>query len=370
MKHTITLWATALLSLCACIAHAQSTAPLADKPNQAVIWRGFQHSWSYNHRLNRLGSYVAPQQDSGYVSVHTSATGVGADSTFFTENYTYIESPDVFFQASTQEFAMDTKEGSLVSQTAEVTIPADPNMRGKGKYIVILNGFDIVAKQRADKMALFHMHVEEATYAPEVNEIRFKLHISLVCACKSFECSKFNQKVMYRVQVHCLVIAGEEETLHADQATCYKDYLWGRRYEVYEIPQSRKIKGVPNDQFGTAALGIKSIDITLDQEHWLVEWNQAVTPLRYDPKTGEMEFSFNLFFKEWEYQMKKFSVFPTRSKFSSKTKGWASMGMEVVLLQFKNAKTTHMHRSGSLFWPGRNESAEVPKAMNSKLIKF
>jgi|GEM_PF-3668197 len=26
--------------------------------NQVLIWRGMQHKWTYNHRANRLGSYV------------------------------------------------------------------------------------------------------------------------------------------------------------------------------------------------------------------------------------------------------------------------------------------------------------------------
>ena len=65
--------------------------------NKAMIWRGFQHKWTYNHRINRIGSSVSFKDDKGYC-IHYSASGLGSDSTFATTYYTYVESPKVCFK--------------------------------------------------------------------------------------------------------------------------------------------------------------------------------------------------------------------------------------------------------------------------------
>src|ERR1019366_7252669 len=81
--------------------------------NKAYIWRGFQHQWTYNHRCNRLGDYV--QLNSGTpVSVHTSGTGSGSDSTYYKSYYTYVASPDVVFKEGEVNIKIKAKENHLV----------------------------------------------------------------------------------------------------------------------------------------------------------------------------------------------------------------------------------------------------------------
>ena len=45
------------------------------------------------------------------------------------------------------------------------------------------------------------------------------------------------------------------------------------------------------------------------------------------------------------------------------------MDMDVVYLQFKNAKISHGEVEGTMFWEGHNESADDPNAISRKLIK-
>ena len=65
--------------------------------NKAIIWRGMEHTWTYNHRINRMGNYVSFDGEKGY-SLHSSATGLGSDSSFSKTYYTYVESPYLFFK--------------------------------------------------------------------------------------------------------------------------------------------------------------------------------------------------------------------------------------------------------------------------------
>lgn len=65
--------------------------------NKAIIWRGMEHKWTYNHRINRMGNYVSFDGKKGY-SLHSSATGLGSDSSFSKTYYTYVESPNLFFK--------------------------------------------------------------------------------------------------------------------------------------------------------------------------------------------------------------------------------------------------------------------------------
>ncbi|MFY7861519.1 MAG: hypothetical protein ACOVP5_04770, partial [Chitinophagales bacterium] len=50
-----------------------------DKNNihKAVIWRGFDHQWTYNHRINRIGSIVSRNDLGTFVGKHYSASGAG-----------------------------------------------------------------------------------------------------------------------------------------------------------------------------------------------------------------------------------------------------------------------------------------------------
>lgn len=51
----------------------------AQTENTAVVWRGFEHSWSYNHRINRIGNYVKMVSNDPY-GYHASASGLGSDT--------------------------------------------------------------------------------------------------------------------------------------------------------------------------------------------------------------------------------------------------------------------------------------------------
>ena len=337
--------------------------------NCTAIWRGFEHSWTYNHRINRLGNYIMTDSSQSYSS-HVSASGLGADSTTYTSHYSLVTSPNVQFYSGMKEIKLYGKEKQLLSKTIEVSIPAPEGMQNKEQYITLLNGFDLMAIERADKIQLFRVSVEDAQYAPAINEIRFLLKVALVVNCQSLECSRFNQKTTYNLKAHYQIAAGSSKDFEATPKMLTKHYPWGRKDEYHHTPEKDYMIGKRDTAFKTAAVGIKSMALTLNAAHWTVQYHNNVTPLAYGIDKSRLDFSTDLFFKEWQQGMKKQSAKPQHSTFSSKKKGWCVLDMGISLLQFKNAKVVHKKHSAALYWEGFNAPSDSPKATSTKEIQL
>lgn len=330
--------------------------------HQAVIWRGFEHSWTYNHRINRVGDYVQRKQDSLLV-YHTSASGSGADSTHFTSHYTLIESPAVAFHEGVVNVKLYGKEKQLISKDIEVSIPVPEGFAKQDLYATVLNGFDLKALGRADKIQLLRLSVDDAQYTEASSELRFNLKIAIVVNCQSFECSRFNQKTTYDMNIHYLIITGSDESWAATSQTITKSYPWGKKHELNHLPGKHTIYG-KGGGYANATIGIKSMAITLDAAHWTIEYHNNATPLKYDEKTGRMHFATDLSFKEWHQGMQKMSAKPEHSRFSSRKEGWCVLDVGVVLLQFKTAKIEQGKYKKSMYWMGLNASPDHSDAVS------
>lgn len=337
--------------------------------HQTVIWRGFEHSWTYNHRINRLGNYIEMNEDR-IRSCHASASGLGADSTYYYSHYTFVESPHVGFHSGVVSIKLYGKEKQLLTKQIEVSVPAPEGLKNKEQYITMLNGFDLMAVERADKIQLLRIAIEDAEYAPAINEIRFYLKVALVVNCQSLECSRFNQKTTYKLDVHYLIAAGDRTDLNATPKMLTKHYPWGRKDEFHHTAEKHYMLGRGGEAYENAALGIKSMALTLDAAHWTVEYHNNVTPLNYNRDVARLDFSLDLFFKEWQQGMKTQSARPGLSKFSSKKKGWCVLDTGIVLLQFKKADILHQKHKGVLYWEGLNATSSSPKAESKKTLNF
>lgn len=334
-----------------------------------LIWRGFSHSWTYNHRINRLGSYVTTKGGAP-LSVHTAASGLGADSCYYTSFYSQVQSPLCNFHEGVLNIKLYGKEKQLITKTVEVAIPAPAAMKNQDQYICLLNGFDLRAIGNADKLQFLRFSVEDAYYAPAVNELRFKVKVSIVVNCQSFECSRFNQKTTYDLDIYYLIIAGEHNHLSATPHIITENYPWDKRIESTATPKHSTIVGNKEYFHSNAAVGIKSLAITLDDAHWMLQYHCNVTPLDYVPELGKASISTDLFFQEWQQGMKQMSAMPQQSKFSSKKKGWCVLDTEIVLLQFRTANVRHQKNTGSGFWEGKNFSPNAQEAVHKHEIHF
>jgi hypothetical protein len=76
----------------------------------ATIWQGYHHTWKYNHRLNRFGSYVRSRLANGQretVIGHTAASGTGGDTARFSECVTQVQVAGVGFQSGRGETTIE-----------------------------------------------------------------------------------------------------------------------------------------------------------------------------------------------------------------------------------------------------------------------
>lgn len=354
-----------LLFLC----HSSNVLSQLINNNNAIIWRGFEHNWTYNHRINRIGNYV--QFDNAKPkSIHWSASGFGADSTRFTSHYSFVQSPSTYFQEGVVNIKLNGREKELITKEVQVSIPATSDMSNCENFTTLLNGFDIQAVGRADKIQLLRISIEDASYAPAVNELHFTVHIALVANCQSLECSRFVQRTNYDVNIFFLVVSGNDDNFSAQRHTLTDAYPWTKKLEMEHSLERHTITGRRGGEYKNATLGIKSLSLALNEAHWTIAYHSNVTPLIYNASSGEMDYNAEMFFKEWVVQMKVWSAFRKHSRYSSKRKGWCIQDMGIVLLQFKDATISHHKHSGSLFWKGKNAPPTNDDAKFVKELEF
>ncbi len=340
--------------------------------NKAFVWNGFKHSWTYNHRINRLGDFIksesnAENQTAKTEHVHASASGLGADSSFFQSAYCKLENENMLFNSGKEVFNLNGKEGSLLKEKRQVVLPIEPQYLASFEnkdLTVLLNGFDLFAIKKADKIQLFKINIDDPVYSEIDGEITFTIEIALVVDCQSLECNQFKHKTDYIFEVHYLLIVADEKDMHLTKSSFSEIYDWDKKEELTLENKNRSIKGLGND-FTEACLGIRSISMILDQEHWLLEWNNYVSEIDYNPESGNCNFAINLLFKEWAENMKSKSEELKQSKFALKKMGWANLETELLLLQFNNTKVEAGEINGGMYWKGGNEAAFGNKAATS-----
>ena len=172
---------------------AQNSTETLQSYNKALIWRGFEHRWTYNHRINRIGSHVSLRDNEGYC-MHYSATGLGSDSTFAKTHYTYIETPNVVFKETEIKILVNGQEGDLLNKSAQVYLDLDDWMQNKTHYDVLVNGFEMKSMIKADQLQLLRFLVEDPVYIPETQQIYLTANFNLVTNCRTLECELFKNQ--------------------------------------------------------------------------------------------------------------------------------------------------------------------------------
>ena len=164
---------------------------------EATIWQGFHHAWEYNHRLNRLGSYVrmasGPNEPNGdwppAVVGHTAASGTGGDAAHFAEYVTRVEADGVAFQDGAGETEIECMRGVTTPFRIRVEdLPLAPELVGRERYTIILNGFDLTARRHADKLIAFDLEITDPTIYADGAKARFNILGSVKFDCRTGEC--------------------------------------------------------------------------------------------------------------------------------------------------------------------------------------
>ncbi|UCC63908.1 MAG: hypothetical protein JSV36_02275 [Anaerolineae bacterium] len=153
--------------------------PSSKAGHSAVIWQGYHHEWEYNHRLNRLGSYVEhrPGDDGGMRAVvgHTAASGTGRDTAHFAEFVTTVQAAQgVAFQPGEGETVVECQRGDLMPFVIRIDdLDLAPELQGRDVYTVVLNGFDLCALEHSEKIVTFDLDVTDPMVYDRGTKARF-----------------------------------------------------------------------------------------------------------------------------------------------------------------------------------------------------
>jgi hypothetical protein len=158
----------------------------------ATIWQGYHHAWEYNHRLNRLGSYVRSYHTDGHEETivgHTAASGTGGDTAHFAEYVTRVQAAGVAFQEGSGETTVECVRAVTTPFRIKVDdLALTPELAGRETYAVTINGFDLYAVRHADKLISFDLEITDPTVYANGTKMRFNILGSVCFDCRTAEC--------------------------------------------------------------------------------------------------------------------------------------------------------------------------------------
>lgn len=350
---------------------AQNLSPNLTLPiyNRAILWRGFDHTWSYNHRINRLGSYVFLDKNGTPKGTHYSASGLGPDSTEFQIFYTYLENPKLYFYQGKVSITLTGKETQLLTESKEFSVNVPEWFRNKGKYKSLINGFEIKSVEKADLPIHFMANIDDPIYSEPSKEMKFRVHFNWVGNCRSAECSVFKNTTTYELTVHYLLIGYEKEDAIAFQFLNTNSYSWGTDIE-YSNDVIKKNYQIFPSKFNSANIGIKSFGFTFNEEQWIQQVNYKVAIDNYDAAKGEVNASLNMLLLDWKEGMKTRSKMKGKAMFAHKKGGWVTMDLTTLILQSNDTKSIDGSTDGTMFWQGWNANPLDKSAEKEQFLKF
>jgi hypothetical protein len=349
---------------------AQDT--LVVKPSASlVVWQGFQQNWGYNHRLNRMGDYVDninTETDPPEVDlVHTAATGIGMDTCSIEAYYTYLKARNIGVSTGDISMQLIGFKGVPIKVSEEISIPVAADFDKTSKLEVLLNGFDIYSNAAAQKLQSFSIVLTDPVYIDSSREVRFTANVEVTLDCRSLECPKFNPKVDYRMHVFYLLLANKD--MKVSHHNYQQASVWDKKEELEVTSVKDTLKGIAGNLYPAAVAGFKELLVHLDNEHWMLDWQSYLEPIKYDSKSGQYIVARNLLFKQWAEKMKKSSEKKYESVFAERRPGAAAFAGKLSLIQFKDACTQQGQVSGNIKWRGKNLSPDQPNAVTVKSLQ-
>ncbi|MBN1580474.1 MAG: hypothetical protein JXA89_07205 [Anaerolineae bacterium] len=221
----------------------------------AVFWQGYHHEWEYNHRINRLGSYVAQRRNQAgtvtTVAGHSAASGTGNDTAHFQEFVTEVHSTEgVAFQPGYGQTVVECQRGDLTPFVIKIDdLELAPDVQGRDVYAVVLNGFDLCALEHSEKIIRFDVDVTEPMIYAGGTKVRFYIVGHLRFDCRSPEC-----------QLLPLRLESERADKEPDQEEEEEEPV-----DIGEpvLPPVRPRRGLDRHKFDKAATWIKRQLVTL-----------------------------------------------------------------------------------------------------------
>ncbi len=309
--------------------------------SQIPVWQGFEMDWTYNHRINRLGSYI--YQDSVF---NTAATGLGRDSGWFNTHYLMIPKPGRQYYEFKISKRIEAKENQMIQIQIDTILPLSYH-----HSIFYLNGFDLIANNDADKLQYMQLGVKMVKGDFDTTYLR--INISLMFNCQSIECDWLNNDVEYdfNLFIGCISFPSED----------YISYVKGEIYNGTDT-WTRKV----NNQASILESGtevprfITDLKISLNKAHWY----SGISMYINSNNAAGMKF------EQYKKKMKRNAYYKPHGNFSKKSKGSAMYEMNGISLTHPEAVVRNAKEfKGGIVWKGNNRSAHSREAMRSMSIK-
>ncbi|WP_404363193.1 hypothetical protein [Marinobacter sp.] len=314
--------------------------------SSAVFWRGFRHTWGYNHRVNRFASFVRDLRrsdgDAGEAVVgHGAASGSGPDTLDFEDYCTRLTATGVFFQSENFQYRITTLRGVTSRRAVRLEVKLEGPMRFCDTFAVVLGGYDLCSLEDSEKLVDFRFRVLEPQREQDV--LSLTLDVEFTGHCRSLECED-HVDVVYDADFHFLIVGGTPDTLNVVASTqsgqdgwAETSYDWDTDHEV-----RREKEGQANVRFedvwpadtGVSVIAFNALETRLDKEAHMLEWTTAIRELR--PQGTAVEGDLTLFFKNWTAGMQ--GEHRPESLFAFRAGGSATLSAGTTLLQFRAAE--------------------------------
>lgn len=309
--------------------------------SQIPIWQGFEMNWTYNHRINRLGSYL--YQDSVF---NTAATGLGRDSGWFNTHYLLISKPGRQFSEFKIYKRIEARENEMIQIQIDTILPISYH-----HSIFYLNGFDMIANNDPDKIQYLQFGVKMVKGDFDTTFLR--INISFMFNCQSIECDWINNDVDYDLNlfIGCIIFPNED----------YISYLKGEIYNGTEI-WTRKSNDAVNSYLGNTDVPrfITDLKISLNKAHWYSGIKMYINTSN----------DVLMKFEQYKKGMKKNAYYKPHANFSKRSKGSALYEMNgITLTHPENVMRNPQEFKGGIVWKGNNKSAFSRDAVRSVVIK-
>lgn len=329
--------------------HSAAPAEVSNLQNRfetQLVWRGFDFNWTYNHRINRIGSFVWPQAEGVAKMVATAASGTGQDQAVIDGYGTWVAGAGVTLIGGACTLELVGHEGEVIQARSTVRIPDAP----EGAAAVVLGGFDLAVglseAERSDSDKLQRLMLGVRDLRRDGDALVFRVEGALVARCRSLECKPFEKKTSYRLQVWYTVLAGPG--LVAQSPVAISDaYAWDTETEVDLATRFTDV-ALPLDAH-TCLVGLSRVEFILDREHHVLQLCAKVDSPNPLPN-GVWRFGWKAGVKNWRAGM------GAANPLSFPAAGSVSLGLRAVALGLREGACAPQVQQGCVDWPGGNES--------------
>jgi hypothetical protein len=333
----------------------------------AVLWQGFTHRWTYNHRWQWFADYVhgfkdPPGRTLTYRHFHGAAGRQGADQAGFTSHYAAVFFNDVRAQTGQATFQLTGRLNQVLERARTVRLQANKHLRGREQYTVALNGFELKARGAAWELQMLQLQTGTAGYDYQDSSLTFSLNANMMFGCKPLLCGLFRQAVDYQLTVHYIILGGKAEAFSALTASLKRSDYWDTKLENPSAPNRYDVTADTSQIYKIGAVGIKGFRMLFDQPQRYLGWELYLLNQRYEPYTGTFTLQPNFHFEQWQDNMREASPAPWYGFWAPRRDGAVEFQVEALLLQFREGCLRPKQDAGQIKWPGGGRRNSWPAA--------